>query len=151
MEIPLADFQDFRNDLEACLWLSSHSDYSGDEVSPAVETSFRRITLANRGLTERLTIDTSVAFRNLRTGATADLGTAVIIELKQDGRTHSEMKDILLKHCVKPFRISKYCIGVSLTDSSAQVGRFKEKIRYIDKLNKNFYIKCYNPVLLRPL
>ena len=151
MEIPLADFQDFRNDLEACLWLSSHSDYSGDEVSPAVETSFRRITLANRGLTERLTIDTSVAFRNLRTGATADLGTAVIIELKQDGRTHSEMKDILLKHRVKPFRISKYCIGVSLTDSSAQVGRFKEKIRYIDKLNKNFYIKCYNPVLLRPL
>lgn len=151
MEIPLADFQDFRNDLEACLWLSSHSDYSGDEVSPAVETSFRRITLANRGLTERLTIDTSVAFRNLRTGATADLGTAVIIELKQDGRTHSEMKDILLKHRVKPFRISKYCIGVSLTDSSAQVGRFKEKIRSIDKLNKNFYIKCYNPVLLRPL
>ena len=151
MEIPLADFQDFRNDPKACLWLSSHSDYSEEEVSPAVETSFSRITLVNKGLTERLTIDTSVAFRNLRTGATADLGTAVIIELKQDGRTHSEMKDILLKHRVKPFRISKYCIGVSLTDSSAQVGRFKEKIRYIDKLNKNFYIKCYNPVLLRPL
>ena len=151
MEIPLDDFQDFRNDPEDCLWLSSHSDYSGDEVSPEVETFFNRITLVNKGLTERLTIDTSVAFRNLRNGATADLGASVIIELKQDGRTHSEMKEILLKHRVKPFRISKYCIGVSLTDTSVRTGRFKEKIRYIDKLNKNFYIKCYNPVLLRPL
>ena len=151
VEIPLADFQDFRSDPEARLWLSSHSGYSVEEVSPAVETLFNRITLVNKGLTERLTIDTSVTFKNLRTGATADLGAAVIIELKQDGRTHSEMKDILLKHRVKPFRISKYCIGVSLTDSSARTGRFKEKIRYIDKLNKNFYIKCYNPVLLRPL
>jgi len=151
IEIPPADFQDFRSNPEACLWLSSHSDYSDDEVSPEVETFFNRITLVNKGLTERLTIDTSVAFMNLRTGASADLGAAVIIELKQDGRTHSEMKDILLKHRVKPFRISKYCIGVSLTDSRVRTGRFKEKIRYIDKLNKNFYIKCYNPVLLRPL
>ena len=151
VEIPLADFQDFRSDPEARLWLSSHSGYSVEEVSPAIETLFNRITLVNKGLTERLTIDTSVAFRNLRTGATADLGAAVIVELKQDGRTHSEMKNILLKHRVKPFRISKYCIGVSLTDSGVRTGRFKEKIRYIDKLNKNFYIKCYNPVLLRPL
>ena len=151
VEIPLADFQDFRSDPEARLWLSSHSGYSVEEVSPAIETLFNRITLVNKGLTERLTMDTSVAFRNLRTGATADLGAAVIVELKQDGRTHSEMKNILLKHRVKPFRISKYCIGVSLTDSRVRTGRFKEKIRYIDKLNKNFYIKCYNPVLLRPL
>ena len=151
VEIPLADFQDFRSDPEARLWLSSHSGYSVEEVSPAIETLFNRITLVNKGLTERLTIDTSVTFKNLRTRATADLGAAVIIELKQDGRTHSEMKDILLKHRVKPFRISKYCIGVSITDSRVRTGRFKEKIRYIDKLNKNFYIKCYNPVLLRPL
>ncbi len=151
MELPQDDFQDFRNDSNACLWLSSHSDYTSDEISPAVETYFNRITLVNKGLTERLTIDTSVAFRNLRTGESADMGSAVIIELKQDGRTHSEMKDILLSRRVKPFRISKYCIGTVLTDSGVTAGRFKEKIRYIDKLNKNFYIKCYNPVLLRPL
>lgn len=150
-EVPLSDFQDFRNDSDACLWLASHSDFGGNDVFPAVETSFNRITLVNNGLTERLTIDTSVTFRNIRTGASADLGAAVIIKLKQDGRLRSEMKDILLKHRVKPFRISKYCIGTVLTDSGVAEGRFKQKIRYIDKLNKNFYIKCYNPVLLRPL
>ncbi len=151
MELPSGDFPDFRDNPDAGLWLASHSDFRADEVFPSVETTFNRITLVNKGLTERLTIDTSVSFRNLRTEATADLDAAVIIELKQDGRLRSEMKDILLTHRVKPFRVSKYCIGTVLTDSGVTAGRFKQKIRYIDKLNKNFYIKCYNPVLLRPL
>ena len=151
MELPPADFQDFRDNPDACLWLASNSDLRRDDISPSVETSFNRMTLVNKGLTERLTIDTSVSFRNLRTKATADLGSAVIIELKQDGRLRSEMKEIFLKHRVKPFRISKYCIGTVLTDSSVVSGRFNLKVRNIDKLNKNFYIKCYNPVLLRPL
>ncbi len=147
IRIPQTDFQDFRNDSEACSWLASNSGYHRDNVHPAIETSFNRITLVNKGLT----IDTSVTFRNLRTGGSSDLGATVIIELKQDGRIRSEMKDNLLEHRIKPFRISKYCIGTVLTDSGVAAGRFKQKIKYIDKLNKNFYIKCYNPVLLRPL
>lgn len=147
IRIPQTDFQDFRNDSEACSWLASNSGYHRDNVHPAIETSFNRITLVNKGLT----IDTSVTFRNLRTGGSSDLGATVIIELKQDGRIRSEMKDNLLEHRIKPFRISKYCIGTVLTDLGVAAGRFKQKIKYIDKLNKNFYIKCYNPVLLRPL
>lgn len=149
--LPPGDFTDFRDNSDAALWLASHSDFRADGVFPSVETSFNRITLVDKDLTERLTIDTSVSFRNIRTEATAGLDAAVIIELKQDGRLRSEMKDILLKRRVKPFRISKYCIGTVLTDSTVTAGRFKQKIRDIDRLNKNFYIKCYNPVLLRPL
>lgn len=150
-ELPPLDFRDFRGDAGACEWLDSHSDLAAGEIMPSVETLFDRITLVNRRLTERLTIDTSVAFRNLRTGSIANLDAAVIIELKQDGKAGSEMKDILLSHRVKPVRISKYCIGTVLTDSNAAPGRFKAKVRLIDKLNKNHYIKCYNPVLLKPL
>lgn len=151
MELPLSDFRDFRDSPAACGWLRSRSDFTGDEVAPSVETLFDRITLVNSGLTERLTIDTSVTFKNLRTDSVAGLGAAVIIELKQDGRVGSEMKNILLSHRVKPMRISKYCIGTVLTDSNASPGRFKSKVRFLDKLNKNHYIKCYNPVLLKPL
>ena len=150
-QVPLSSFRDFRDNPDACLWLSSYSGYASRELTPSVETSFERITLVNKGLTERLTIDSSVSFRNLRNDSTADLGSAVIIELKQDGRMRSEMKAILLKRRVKPFRISKYCMGVILTDSSVVAGRFKQKIRYIDKVNKNCYIKCYRPTLLQPL
>ena len=104
------------------------------ELSPSVETLFRRITLVNSAMTERLTIDTCVCFRNLRSGIEASLKDAVIIELKQDGRAPSEMKGILLRHRIHPLRVSKYCIGVSLTDPGVIPGRFKEKIRGIEKI-----------------
>ncbi len=149
--IPAEDFSDFRKEAETCGWLDTHSDYSSDILSPSLESTFKRITLVNRNLNERITIDTSVEFRNLRTKTVASLGAAAVIELKQDGRTGSQMKGILLKHRVKPIRISKYCIGIASTDSTVHPGRFKSKLRAIEKLNKQFYFKCYRPIILQPL
>ena len=123
-EIPSEAFADFRSNASAARFLSEHSDYSVDLIKPRLETLFRRITLVNRAKTERLTIDTSL---------TADLGSAVIIELKQDGRAESEMKRILLDCRVKPVRISKYCIGTTVTNPSAKSNRFKVKVRRIEK------------------
>ena len=87
----------------------------------------------NPSLTERLTIDTRLCFKNFRTSLETSLRNAVIIELKQDGHAASEMKRILLRHRVKPVRISKYCIAVTLTDPSAKSNRFKVKVRQIEK------------------
>ena len=84
-------------------------------------------------MTERITIDTDLRFKNFRTGLETNLGDAVVIELKQDGRSASAMKGILLNHRVKVARISKYCIAVTLTDPSARSNRFKEKVRLIEK------------------
>lgn len=138
LEIDGELFGDFRGDKDSCSWLAAHSLSRAEEISPSLETAFRRITLVNAGLSERLTIDTGVSFRNLRTGASSSLGAAVIIELKQDGRLHSEMQDILLRHRVKPLRISKYCIGIVSTDPAVHPGRFKEKLRAIEKINRAF-------------
>ena len=149
--VPAALFEDFRGDEEVCSWLTDHSDYDARSISPSLETSFCRITLVNKELSERLTIDLSVSFRNFRTGAIADIGEAVIIELKQDGWLCSEMQDILLRHRVKPMRVSKYCIGIVSTDSGVHPGRFRQKFRTIEKINKNFYLRCYRPVILQPL
>jgi hypothetical protein len=88
-------------------------------------------------MTERLTIDTLLQFNNFRNGNQTSLQNAVIIELKQDGRADSRMKNILLDLRVKPVRVSKYCIGVTLTDASAKTGRFKEKVRTIEKIIGN--------------
>ena len=131
--IPLADLPDFRNNDAACRYLAGHSDFEAGQLLPTLETVFKRITLVNPDLTERLTIDTDLRFRNFRTGLETNLGDAVVIELKQDGRAASAMKDILRSHRVKPARISKYCIAVTLTDPSARAGRFKEKVRLIEK------------------
>ena len=131
--IPLADLPDFRNNDAACRYLAGHSDFEAGQLLPTLETVFKRITLVNPDLTERLTIDTDLRFRNFRTGLETNLGDAVVIELKQDGRAASAMKDILRSHRVKPARISKYCIAVTLTDPSARAGQFKEKVRLIEK------------------
>lgn len=135
-EAPSDCFEDFRSNGKLGLWLKGHSDYRVEDIGPSLETSFNRITLVNKGLSERLTIDCDVRFRNLRTGVSGGLGEAVIIELKQDGRLHSEMQDILLRHRVKPVRVSKYCIGIVSTAPSVHPGRFKTKLRLIEKINR---------------
>ncbi|MBR1706912.1 MAG: polyphosphate polymerase domain-containing protein [Bacteroidales bacterium] len=132
--IPLAELPDFRGDADACRYLAKYSDFEAGDLAPVLETRFLRITLVNAALTERLTIDTQLCFKNLRTGLEASLRNAVIIELKQDGRAASQMKGILLDHRVKPVRVSKYCIAVTLTDPSAKSNRFKVKVRTIEKI-----------------
>ncbi|MBQ9201318.1 MAG: polyphosphate polymerase domain-containing protein [Bacteroidales bacterium] len=133
-EIAPALFMDFRQDTQAAAYLSSHSAFTAEELSPQMETLFKRITLVNPAKTERLTIDLDLSFVNHSTGKKASLPAAVIIELKQDGRAASQMKRILLRHRVKTFRISKYCLGTSLTNPNVKSNRFKLKIRKIEKI-----------------
>ena len=134
MEIPSEEFMDFRSDPQAALYLAEKSAYTVDMLKPRLETIFRRITLVNKAKTERLTIDTSLRFVNHDTGREAGLGTAVIIELKQDGRADSEMKKILLDCRVKPMRVSKYCIGTTITNPGAKSNRFRAKVHTIEKI-----------------
>ena len=131
--IPMQELPDFRSDAVACRYLADHSDFSAEQLQPTLETLFYRITLVNPAMTERLTIDTKLVFKNFRTSRETSLRNAVIIELKQDGHAESQMKRILLANRVKPVRISKYCIAVTLTDPSAKSNRFKVKVRQIEK------------------
>ena len=134
MQIPMADFADFRGNAEAAAYLQTRSMFTADQLSPELHTRFSRITLVNVHQTERITIDLDLQFENVRFGTQASLPGAVIIELKQDGRAPSRMKPILLKHRIKPFRISKYCTAVTLTDPTARYGRFKLKLKRIGRV-----------------
>ena len=131
--IPMADLPDFRSNDAACRYLAGHSDFEAGQLRPTLETLFQRITLVNPDLTERLTIDTQLRFKNYRTALETSLQDAVVIELKQDGRAGSKMRGIFLEHRIKPVRVSKYCIAVTLTDPQAIGGRFKMKERAIEK------------------
>lgn len=135
------EMMEFAGNQEACAYLAKHSWFTAGDLKPVLSTAFERITLVNRAKTERLTIDTRLHFSNYRTGKTASLEDAVIIELKQDGHAASQMKSILLDHRVKPVRISKYCIAETLTDSSVKSNRFKMKVRTIEKtINKKIQV-----------
>jgi len=137
IQIPLDQRLDFSENQEAVDFLEDKSWFNAEQLSPECTTEFDRITLVNAAKTERLTIDMNLHFHNFRTGLDGDLKDAVIIELKQDGKAASQMKNILLDFRVHPYRISKYCMGIVLTEPSARTNRFKKKIRYIEKtINK---------------
>lgn len=116
------------------LFLRQHAWYDQSKLLPLLENSFRRITLVNKRMTERLTIDTEVAFRCLQSGQTASLNDIVIIELKRDGRTPSPIKEVLRKLHVQSSGFSKYCIGSALTSVNLKKNRLKPKLRMLDKV-----------------
>ena len=120
----------------ATSWLGERCLYDAGSLEATLGTAFKRITLVNPERSERLTIDMDVRFRNFRTEMEAGLGRAVIIELKQDGRAGSRMREILLRHRILPCRISKYCAGITMTTPGIRAGRFKEKVRLIEKINR---------------
>lgn len=116
------------------LFLRQHAWYDQSKLLPLLENSFRRITLVNKRMTERLTIDTEVVFRCLQSGQTASLNDIVIIELKRDGRTPSPIKEVLRKLHVQSSGFSKYCIGSALTSVNLKKNRLKPKLRMLDKI-----------------
>lgn len=129
-------FPDFRSNTEANSFIELHSPYNPIHLLPQVRTSFDRITLVNKNKTERLTIDTNLRFENLTTHHTSALNQLMIIELKQDGLCESEMKQILQKLRIVSGSVSKYCVGMALTNPGIKTNRFKRKLHIIEKIEQ---------------
>ena len=118
-------------------WLAGKAWYDVATLQPQLHTRFERITLVNRAKTERLTIDTALRWENVQTGQTAALGDAVVVELKRDGNQPSMMLDILRSLRIKPLSMSKYCIGIALTNPAVKNNRFRPKLRQLQKLTSS--------------
>lgn len=107
-------------------------------VHECVENRFERITLVDKTMRERVTIDRGIAFHNRATGMDADISHLLVIEVKHEvGAPMSDIEKALHELHVLPRRMSKYCIGTALTDPSAKKNRFKPKLLYINKLKSS--------------
>lgn len=115
-------------------FIHEHSPYRPDNLVKQLENHFNRVTLVNRNLTERLTIDTELSFRNMLTGDGCSLEGLVIIELKRDGNTHSPILKMLNKLRIHPAGFSKYCVGMAMTNPELRQNRMKPKIRMVRRL-----------------
>lgn len=116
-------------------FVSQYLRYSIEDLSPQQENRFNRITLVNKGMTERLTIDTDLRLRNLADGKTMKLDNLVIIELKRGGLEESPILGMLRHLRIKPMGFSKYCMGVAMTNDKVKQNRFKSRIRAVSKMN----------------
>lgn len=123
------------NELDAIIpFMAKHAWYEIEEITPAIENWFNRITLVNYGKTERLTIDFNLKFHHLKSDGHDRLDRVAIIELKRDGNVPSPALDILRELRIKRSGFSKYCIGSALTNRLLKRNNFKERLIMISKI-----------------
>lgn len=115
-------------------FLMQYAGRTLDTIRPTVRNRFHRITLVNKGKTERLTIDFDISFHNFETNRDRGTGNLVIIELKRDGNVFSPVLDLLRQLRVKPSGFSKYCIGSVMTNPSLKTNLFRPKLIRIRRL-----------------
>ncbi len=123
---------------------NDHADFvkSTGVKSPKLDyvltNKFNRITLVGIHHEERLTFDINLQFEGNNT--TANLNNLVIAELKQERlKRTSPFYTIMKRLLIRPFRLSKYCIGVIelYGKENVKYNRFKKKLLKINKLKTN--------------
>ncbi|MDE6271859.1 MAG: polyphosphate polymerase domain-containing protein [Muribaculaceae bacterium] len=115
-------------------FLSDNSDYDPSSLIPKIENHFYRITLVNKDMTERITIDTDLEFHNLSTDRRVCLPGVGIIEWKRDGHSdRSSLASILRDLRLHPGGFSKYCIGMAVTNPELRQNRLKKRLRLLAK------------------
>lgn len=140
-------FASFGKAQEAADFYRANARYALDTVSPALATRFVRITLVNRLLTERLTIDLALGYEDVRSHSAATVRHMAIVELKQDGNSVSTLKLIMRDMRIAPLKVSKYCLGTALTVDDIKKNRFKLKLRDIEKRLGGLTIERHNTAM----
>jgi hypothetical protein len=108
------------------------------EILPKLTVRYNRITLMNKEVPEKVTIDTDLYFKN--TINDIALQGLTLLEIKHGcHRSASRLYNILKNMGLHPKSISKYCMGLVMTDSNVKYNRFKSKVLFINKiLNERF-------------
>lgn len=132
VEIPDDQFLNFHNNRTVQQLIQKEIQIDFSLLFPSLENQFNRITLVNFEKTERLTIDFDIHFINHETNIERNIHDLVIIELKQEGRSSSPFKQIMLDFPIYQKSFSKYCIGTVVTNPIIKSNNFKSRIRFIE-------------------
>ena len=106
------------------------------QLKPTMWNSFQRITLVSKSSKERLTLDFNIKFHMGE--VQRDFDQLVIAELKQEALDrNSPFYQLMKKERIRPYRLSKYCIGsVEIYGEEVlKFNRFKKNLLFLDKIN----------------
>jgi hypothetical protein len=120
-------------DEAARAFVAGHVPLDPGLLAPRLRNDFRRITLVDRALTERVTIDIGLRFAAEHARAAVLPGLAVV-ELKRAATAPSDILRRLRAARVQPGGFSKYCVGVALLHGGVKKNLFKPKLRDLAKL-----------------
>ena len=100
------------------------------------ENFFHRITMVNKKMKERITIDVDLEFKNEHKKLKEKTKNIVIAELKQERlNRHSFFYSLMKKNGIRSSGMSKYCIGTSSLHTELKANRFKRNFRILEKNN----------------
>ena len=104
-----------------------------EQLNTSLENTFQRVTLVHKTDRERVTIDFNLNF--VIKNQMIPLDEQVIIEIKQSRvNRNSVISKLLRSKLIRPFRLSKYCIGCILMDDGLKYNRFKSKLLKINQI-----------------
>jgi hypothetical protein len=92
----------------------------------------------NKVLNERLTLDLNIEFHF--EDAEKKFPHLIIAELKQEELNRNSPFYVLMKkHFIRPYRLSKYCLGsVELYgEEKLKFNRFKKRLLFLNKIENN--------------
>ena len=113
-------------------FINNHCPYDTKNLSPVLINGFNRLTLVNKNMRERCTIDQNIRFKGQDNKFT--LEHLVIVEVKTEGHNaFSPIIQALKERRIKTSGFSKYCIGRSIADNHLKINTFKKKHRQIEK------------------
>lgn len=113
-------------------FLSSKTPFNPTTLVPTIWINYKRITLVNNANAERVTIDTELEF--VSNGFTRKMDNLVIAEVKQEKKADSAFLAAMKKLRIREGSISKYCLGVALTNENIKKNNFKEKISSLNQI-----------------
>ncbi len=119
-------------DLRAMGFIEKTMPYSATSLKPNVWINYKRITLVDIVNGERLTIDKDLEIINQ--DKVLHLPNIIIAELKRGNKQNSSFINLMKKMHIQPGGISKYCLGLALTETNLKTNNFKEKLLKISRI-----------------
>lgn len=95
-------------------------------LKPVLWVNYNRLTLVSKNSPERLTIDLNLEF--VFGERSEQMGELVIAEVKQEKRQASPFVKVMKKYHIREGGISKYCLGIALTNPDVKKNNFKSKL-----------------------
>lgn len=116
-------------------FIREHTPYDAQLLWPKLGNRFIRLTLVNKDMSERITIDYDLTFTDIKYHTQASDENLSIVEIKRDrdGRK-SPFLSTLSALKIRPAGFSKYCIGLAMLSPEVKVNLFKQRLRELNKL-----------------
>ena len=122
-------------DEESKVFLEKNTPLNPELLIPTLFVNYSRMTFISKTSRERVTIDIDLEF--VKENHSEKYRKLVIAEIKQEGKETSSFIKLMKQLHVSEGSISKYCMGIAVSDKNAKQNNFKEKLLTIQKIIKN--------------